>query len=270
MTTRTFNYTGRIHIKQECIDASLTGRSSGAPCLEVNFDWTPVPSILDLPGDSMVYVDASHGMSFMRFYHGTLDNPETLTEPRLTDLDSWTSASFVVRIVDGSGQLLAKSRGHTVNRANPDTSERRVLIIEDFRDLGERPWQLEVREEMPVPRLVFNEKWWDAAMEEGRPLSTDSLAMAMVMPNVLEGMLKWLLLENEWDAYQLSDDPTWKGAWIRFARGLFPEQVAPPAHEESGDYQNILEVLDWIGLAVSHFCEINGITSSLVAGQGGR
>ena len=270
MTTRTFNYTGRIHIKQECIDASLTGRSSGAPCLEVDFDWAHVPSISELPGDSMVYVDASHGMSFVRFDHGTLDDPDSPAEPRLTDLDSWTSASFVVRIVDGDGQLLAKSRGHTVNRASPDTSTRRVLIATDFRDLGERPWELEVREEMPVPLLVFNEKWWDAALDEGRPLNTDSLAMAMVMPNVLEGMLKWLLLENELDAHQLSDDPTWKGAWIRFARGLFPDRVAPPAHDDSGEYQSALEVLEWIRLAVSHFCENHGITSSLVAGQGGR
>ena len=122
MTTRTWNYTGRMHIKQECIDASLTGRSSGAPCLEVDFDWTHVPSISELPGDSMVYVDASHGMSFVRFGHGTLDDPDPPADPRLTDLDSWTSASFVVRIVDGDGQLLARSRGHTVNRASPDTS----------------------------------------------------------------------------------------------------------------------------------------------------
>ena len=228
MTTRTFNYTGRIHIKQECIDAALTGRSSGAPCLEVDFDWAHVPSISELPGDSTVFVDAFHGMSFMRFHHGTLNDLNPPTEPRLTDLDSWTSASFVVRIVDEDGRLLAKSRGHT------------------------------------------NEKWWEAAMEEGRPLNTNSLAMAMVMPNVLEGMLKWLLLENEWDAYQLSDDPTWKGAWIRFARGLFPDRVPPPAHNDSGEYQSTLEVLEWIRLAVSHFCENHGITSTLVFEQGGR
>ena len=270
MTTRTFNYPGRIHIKQECIDAALTGRSSGAPCLEVDFDWAHVPSISELPGDSTVFVDAFHGMSFMRFHHGTLNDPNPPTEPRLTDLDSWTSASFVVRIVDEDGRLLAKSRGHTVNRASPDMSTRRVLIATDFRDLGERPWELEVREEMAVPLLVFNEKWWEAAMEEGRPLNTNSLAMAMVMPNVLEGMLKWLLLENEWDAYQLSDDPTWKGAWIRFARGLFPDRVPPPAHNDSGEYQSTLEVLEWIRLAVSHFCENHGITSTLVFEQGGR
>ena len=101
-------------------------------------------------------------------------------------------------------------------------------------------------------------------------MNTDSLAKAKVMPNVLEGMLKWLLLENEWDAHQLSDDPTWKGAWSRFARGLFPDRVAPPAHDDSGEYQSALEVLEWIRLAVAHFCENHGISSSLVAGQGGR
>jgi hypothetical protein len=268
MTTRTFNYTGRIHIKQECIDGALTERSSGAPCLEVDLDWSPIPQISELPGDSKVYVDASHGMSFVRFDYGTLEVPDPPAEPRLTDLDSWTSADFFIMVVDRDGRLLAKSSKHTVNRASRNTSTRTPLIDTNFRDLGERPWELEVREEMAIPLLVFNEKWWNAALGEGVPLNTDALAMAMVMPNVLEGMLKWLLLENDWDAYQLSDDPTWKGAWIRFARDLFSEQTTLPAHNDSGIYESIPEILEWIGLAVTHFCEHHGITSRLI-GLGG-
>ena len=269
LTTRTFNYTGRIHIKQECIDAALTGRSSGAPCLEVDFDWSHVESISQLPDDSMVYVDVSHGMSFMRFSHGTLGKPVTpeLNECALTDLDSWTSASFVVKIVDAEGLLLAKSREHTVNQASPDTSTRRILIQHEFRDLGERPWELDVREEMAVPLLVFNERWWRASLEGGVPLNDDNLAMAMIMPNVLEGMLKWLLLEHDWDAYQLTDDPTWKGAWVRFARSLVPEQTPLPRHNDSGKYENISEVIGWIDLAVSNFCIKHEITSKLIGGR---
>ncbi len=268
MTTRTFNYTGRIHIKQECIDAALTGRSSGAPCLEVDLDWEHVPQIFDLPGDSRVYVDAFHGMSFMRFDHGTLEDPQTPSDPRITDLDSWGGADVVVRIVNHQGLLLARSRGHTITRASPDTATSNPLITHNFSDLGQRPWNLEVREEMQIPVLHFNDKWWNAAESRGTLLNTDPTAMGLVMPNVLESMLKWMLIENESDPYQLADDPTWKGGWMRFARSLHGSP--PPALDDHGRYQSIQEVVEWIDGVVGNFCERHGITSNLVSIQGGR
>ena len=57
MTTRKFNYTGRMFIPQECIDCRLSKMSSGPPALEIDFDWSFAPYLNTIPDDAHVYVD---------------------------------------------------------------------------------------------------------------------------------------------------------------------------------------------------------------------
>ena len=262
MTVRQFNYTGRHLIPQECIDANLT-RMTGPPSLDVvfDFDFSGADHLMDIPPSARVYVDASHGMSFMRFDHGEFQSPRTPSNTLLTELDSWSSADFVVRIVE-DGELLAASKPLTLTRAVPDSKTRRSLIQPDIRDLGERPWILEVHETMATPLLVFNEKWWNAALESGFPLNEQKPLMHVIMPSVLQGMLDWLLIHQRGDHHQLYDEPTWKGAWIRYARKLVDS--TPPTPVEDGEFEDVEDVSEWISDVVSAYSENLGLTSHLV------
>ena len=268
MTVRTFNYTGRMLIPQECITSNLEIANGGPPSLMVDFDFEKHPPLLDLPPSSEVFVDASHGMSFMRFMFGAVENPTPPDDTELADLDSWTSASFVVRIAN-EGRLLAKSKKMTLTTAAPDNKTRRSLIVPEYRDLEERPWMLEVNETMPIPKLVFNEKWWAASIQSGFPLKDDAVVMNSIMPSILEGMLEWLLIHNEGgEWHSLFDDPSWKGGWIRLACRVV-DPLRPPDREGDGEYENVEQVLEWIRKAVSAFSDSKGLASSLSNQYGG-
>jgi hypothetical protein len=265
MTTRNFNYTGRMLIPQECIDGRINKMSSGPPELEIELDWTQSDKLLDIPDDASVYVDASQDMSFMRFDYGKFKNVVKPSNIKLSDLDSYSSANFVIRVVK-EGVLLASSRKHSVTLALPDTKSRRSLIIPEYRDIGERPWMLEVHETIEYPKIIFNEKWWNESLEAGFPVFDDNMAMGVIMPSVLEGMLNWLLIHQKYNPHQLHDDPTWKGAWMRFAKNLV--DIPPPEAEEGGEYESENTVSDWIRLVVDNFSKKRSLTSRLLIEYG--
>lgn len=267
MTTRNFNYTGRMLIPQECIDARISKMGDGPPALEVEFDWDLSPKLESISKNASVFVDAFKDMSFMRFDYGTFGDYCLPEDVLLSELDSWSSADFVVRIVE-DGNLLAASKKLTVTLALPDTKTRRSLIVPEFRDLGERPWMLEVHESITSPKLVFNEKWWNACRAEGFALHEDGVTMGTIMPSVLEGMLNWLLIHQVHDAHRWYDDPTWRGAWIRFARGLVDSP--PPKPNQEGVYDDgPQEVSEWIRTVVSNYSEKKGLTSRMMSDIGG-
>ena len=219
MTTRNFNYTGRMLIPQECIDARINKMGDGPPALEVEFDWDPSPKLESISKNASVFVDAFKDMSFMRFDYGTFGDYCLPEDVLLSELDSWSSADFVVRIVE-DGNLLAASKKLTVTLA---CSIRKLGVVSSslrFRDLGERPWMLEVHESITSPKLVFNEKWWNACRAEGFALHEDGVTMGTIMPSVLEGMLNWLLIHQVHDAHRWYGRSDLEGAWIRFARAL--------------------------------------------------
>ena len=270
MASRNFNYTGRMLITQECIDARLSEIYRKAPLLEMEFSWDMKPALNEIPPGAKLFVDVGKDMSFMRFDYGTFGNPVSPDNVSLSELDSWTSASFVVRVVDG-GNLLAASKKHTVSIAQPDLKSRRSLIIADYEDLGERPWKLEVYEEIELPKLVFNQKWWDAAMDSGKPLQEDSKVMGMIMPSVFEGMLNFLMISMKADLYRWYEDQTWKGAWIRFARGLLPENIPPSYEENETDESEFLrDASEWIGNVVANYSESKALSSNLINIGGGE
>ena len=75
MASRNFNYTGRMLITQECIDARLSEIHQKAPLLEMEFDWSMKPALEQIPPNEKVFVDVGKDMSFMRFDYGTFGNP---------------------------------------------------------------------------------------------------------------------------------------------------------------------------------------------------
>ena len=264
MVSRNFNYTGRMLIPQECIDARLSEIHNKAPRLELEFDWSHKPTLQQISPDAKVYVDAEKDMSFMRFDYGNFGNPTAPDNVSLSELDSWTSATFVVKIVD-DGKLLAKSKKHTVSLAQPDLKTRRSLIMPEYRDLGERPWKLDVHEDMLIPKLVFNEKWWKYSSEIGKPLYEDSKVMGTIMPAILESMLNYLMITLKSDLHRWYDDQSWKGAWIRFARSILPN-VKPPEYSENeiDDTEFLSLAGEYISQVVQHYSESKGLTSGLI------
>lgn len=264
MVTRNFNYTGRILIPQECIDARLSEIYNKAPRLELQFDWSHKPTLQQISSEAKVYVDAEKDMSFMRFDYGNFSNPTAPENVSLSELDSWTSASFVVKIVE-NGKLLAKSKKHTVSLAQPDLKTRRSLILPEYRDLGERPWKLEVHENIEIPKLVFNEKWWKNSIQIGKPLYEDSKVMGTIMPAILESMLNYLMITLKSDLHRWYDDQSWKGAWIRFARSILPN-VKPPEYSENGidDTEFLSLAGEYITEVVEKYSESRKLTSGLI------
>lgn len=250
-------------IPQECIDARLLKIHQKAPLLKIEFDWGLKPNLDDIPSNARVFVDAWKDMSFMRFDYGNFHNIVQPNNISLTELDSWTSASFVVRIVQ-NGIILAASKKHTVSIAQPDLKSRRSLIIADYEDLGERPWKLDIYEDIPIPRLVFNERWWNELEEKGKSLSDDSKVMGMIMPAVLENMLNFLIISLKSDLHRWHQDPSWKGAWIRFARNLLPDGIPEYIENETDESEFLSEASNWISQVVKIYSDSKSLTSNLI------
>jgi len=261
MTTRAFNYTGRKLIPSDCIHATLNGDNSSPPELELIFDLNSVDSLIDLPNDAEIFVDLSYRYSYMRFCWGVIEKPNPPDDLKLYELDSNSIASLHIRVVK-DGNLLAQSNKLTLTTNQNTNTGNKNLIDLVYRDLGETPWLLEISQTETIPILVINEKWAQKLLSSGFKFEDDPVALNLIMPQVLRGVLTSILSEtNDAGSVYYDDTSTWKGDWIRYARILNKEDL--PESDEIETNLSV-EMNRWIDKTVDLYCKEKKITTSLV------
>ena len=89
--------------------------------------------------------------------------------------------------------------------------------------------------------------------------------MGMIMPSVFEGMLNFLIINLKSDLHRWYEDPSWKGAWIRFARTLLPENPPPDyVVNETDDAEFLRDASEWIGNVVTNYSDSKALSSNLI------
>jgi hypothetical protein len=264
MTSRTYNYTGRMKIPNECVIASLV-RMKEHPRLDCQIDLSAATHLAALPENALVYVDAEFRSSFMRLYFGTVDSIVSPTDTTLSDLDSLTVAKITVRVVNKhNGNLLAQSNKFTLTNQNPHSGGSKSIIKVEYRQLNERPWKLEIYSDDTMPTLVLNEDWANMALEKAIPVQEDPQTMAVLIPQIFQTILERILLVERRDAYELFDgDETWRKSWIKFAHQYSDENLPPPIDEDDTDIDTS-PIIEWIDSVVSKYCVSRKLSSSLI------
>ncbi len=262
MTSRTFNYSGRMKIPNECVNASLV-RMKGPPQLDCQIDLSAATHLDGLPAKASVYVDATFRSSFMRLYFGTVDSISPPKNTILDDLDSTTVAKIVVRIVE-HGNLIAQSNRFTLTNQNPHSGGSKSIIKVEYRQLNGRPWKLEIYSDDTMPAMVLDEDWASTCLKKSIPIQDDLQIMGVLMPQIFEAILERILLVERRNAYELYDgDETWRKNWIVFA-SQFSDGKLPQAIDEEDSDIDTSHVLQWVDSVVNKYCESREISTSLI------
>ena len=243
-----------MHIPQECVLAELS--SDGIySILNVDFFFENAEYLSSIPADSRLFIDATHGTSFMRLDCGSFSSYRDLSEVKLTELESPESAVICVKIVH-LGKLLAKSTKWTLNSMQPNTANKRRLIDFSTEDLQEVPWVLRLNDGLPRPLLVFNTKWVDLWNKKGKNIVDDPLVQASILPEVLRRILVRIIIAEKGDWNELFDGFGWRSLWLRLAMKHCGE-IQPPEDAE------VDRLEEWINLSIAGFCKHKQITSTL-------
>jgi hypothetical protein len=232
---RKLNFTERTKIPRAAVRIALRRESDGTLSFDPSLDLTTVTA----PGSARVYIEAHYRTSYMRFDCGTLDDLAIPQDRRLYQIDSSSVVRFRVKVVDnekGEHRIVAAADDITVSADSEGGAARVSLLPVNFRDLGDLPWRVELESGGPV--LELNNRI--EAVE--RMARNDAAFFALVYPAAVRLILTEVLLVEEYDAHEESDE--WWSLWLRWARELTELPLPEDREERRG----------WIEEVTAAFC----------------
>ena len=233
------NFTGRKRISRDHVQIEVYDGHPRSFAALITLDDSK------LPPDAAVYLEATCAGSnvVQRFEFGTVANIAPVTPPKLTEIEG-ENVFFNLKVVDTSqrfGRILGLAENIRPERAGAQTvaGRRGILPIEEV-DLHGEIWKLEFREHdvyllvnKNIPGLV------DRAC-------ADPAFYSLIYPEIVRRILTRAILEN----VDLDDsDDRWPVVWLRFARGIHPEFLAPPESDPTQE-----EIDEWVDEVVGSFC----------------
>ncbi len=189
---------------------------------------------------AVVYVEAYHRTTRMRFYFGTVANitPPPRYDLQLSEFPDWRDVSFRVKVSDmgqNLGQIIAWA--NNIRPSRPENESQTDLVRWMDADLNGLLWDMEFDEHGPI---VVVEKTIGHAR-----LGQDSAFIAVAYPEILRRTLYKALIDDK-----MSSDDTehWLYEWIegylfrRLGMPSLPDQTEDPEPRR-----------DWILQAVAAF-----------------
>ena len=241
---RRFNYTDRRRIKRNDLSLTIAEDEEGRPKFYADIHLKNY----DLPSNAKVWVEAYDRNVLMRFPFGSVGEPKSETLTTLTDFSGTDSYYFRVKVVDElqRSRLLAVADSVTPLRRDEEDEPAKSLLRVTTRDLGSIPWKLEYQV-ADHPLLVINNR-----IDAGKSLArSNRFFQALVLPAILEQVLRRILLEEDYvPASAPDDDDMWKEGWLEFA-GCLPDNTRLPVDRQSSDD----DLEKWIEDARESFCE---------------
>ena len=265
-TKHTFNYTGRVRLRRSAI--SLVVCEGPPRTFSAKWDLSGQP----LPSDARVYIEAtSRGSSTQRrFRGGTVADPECPTNAELGELGG-DAPVFTLLVVDErgeTGRILARADRLIPERPDlqDDDLHRASLLPVNYRDLGERVWQ--VNFDNAQPWLEVSDKIPDATAAR-RMVREDASFGATVFPEVVERVLEHVLIAHN-HVTPSNDDADWKDLWLRLGMHWNPDPV-PVVVDNIATPEEADELRGWARDAANQFCQRKGWRDkfvSVIEGEG--
>ena len=245
---RRFNYTNRQRIKRSDLSFTIVEDEEGTDRFYAGIDLKNY----NFPSDASVWVEAYDRNALMRFPFGSVAEPKSKYSTTLTDFAGTDSYYFRVKVIDKlhRSRLFGVADSVSPVRREEDETAKSLLRV-TIRDLGSVPWKLEYQV-ADHPLLVINNR-----IDAGKSLArSNHFFQALVLPAILEQILRRILLEDEYaPAAEPDDDDMWKEGWLEFAGHLPGNSLLPVDQEISPEDRQ-----QWIADARDGFCnEINAI-----------
>jgi len=235
MTIRRINHTKRRRIDKQDVSIRLVEPVSAPPAFNARVDLSKHES---LPTDAKIYIEAYRQTTRMRFDFGTVSKPgfeggrATLSE--FADADA---VQFAVKVTGGSGatagMLLADRDGIPLTSIGQDTS-RESLLPTCSSDLGQELWRLDFHNSGVT--LQINNR-----IPDWKGYATSAQFRALAYPSVIRQVLTRILIVDEWDDADDSDD--WRSKWLSFAQSIPGVEILDeePA-DAAGRWERIEEI----------------------------
>lgn len=241
MSIKRINSTGRKRILREDVGIRLYTIQSGALVFEATLNLQEY----ELPGESLVFIEAYRQTTFMRFPYGTVAVPNAPPEPerQLREFTSADALLFRVRVTSAaepSGMLLAEGDRIPPGNDNEQPDSRMPLLPPLPGDLGQEAWRVDL-DGANGPLLLVNNRIgdWKAAAKS-------PLFRSLVYPAALRQVL-WHIYKV--DEVEVADDMTdWRCRWLAFASSLPGAGKPPLGTDDDADWES------WIISAVESFC----------------
>jgi hypothetical protein len=239
---RKFNFTDRIKIPRENVDASIKKVGS-----RYFLNFVIRKGNLVLPDDAKIFVDASYGPDVIRFDYGEVGRFSPPKNPELSELMKISETIYlevkVVSSADSSGRLVAELRINDLvgnNEKNRGISLLHVNLIE--MDTGEI-WRLKLDLGEDMPLLEVNKE-----IEGIKEITkSDPLFVSLIYPSAVRRILEFVLFDQR-DFDSISE--SWQSRWLRF--GCSISGGAGPTAEMSEEDLGI-----WISDVVRAFTNKN-------------
>lgn len=245
MAIRRLNFTKRVKLEHQHVQVSLGQENAeGVRAFSVELN---LPD--GLPEEAAVSLEAYHSSPpiRMRFDLGTvgrlsLPAPDAalLTEfPREVE-----APNFRLKVIDQGamrGRLLADAQRIRPVDSSEKKDNRQGLLYIGHQGLGGLIWELECDRAGFEPTL-----WIDTEADPARELARDPKFIALVYPEVLRGVLTYLIIHE--DSKAIDEESEWGHAWYKLAASL-PEMRGDPITPEDGNEERV----EWISRAVRAF-----------------
>jgi hypothetical protein len=216
---RKINFTGRKKIRRTNVRVDILRDAEGRRFFNLRLNL----SDLKLPSNAHIYAEAYHRTGYQRYGFGSLSNPKSPEDRRLTRFSDSIIPLFRIKVVDRTsahGRILA-----ALDKIRPENVDSRpagshALLFVEYDDLGNKIWQLDLDGDWPV--LKLNQKVHEISLVA----SSDQRFFALVYPEVFRQILKRIVIEDEHTDPDCDDD--WPSLWLKLARQL-PGMGDPPA-----------------------------------------
>lgn len=200
----------------------------------------------DLPGESLVFVEAYRQTSWMRFPFGRVGAITPPVNRVLTQFDSPEGVRFRVKVIPASDshKLLAEADSIPLYLPEQTDAEKETLLPVKPAELDGEVFRLDFSGGSPI--LLINRNA-GAYSDIGR----SPTFVALVYPSIFRQILTILLLIER--HYDDTSDDDWRSRWLRFATSL-PGSVELPSEGASDE-----NVSEWIDDTVAAFARSVGV-----------
>lgn len=243
---RRFNYTRRGRIPRERVQITLL-KQRDVPA----FDARLTLSDLRYPADAKIFVEAYYKSSYQRFPFGTVAAPLQPPDTSLSEVDRGNAVFFRVKVVDAAGvrgRIVAEIDDISGEDAAGPQGKHYCILPVNFIDLGEEVWRVNLDGNRPV--LEVNKFQGAEAF-----VRSNSVFAALVYPEVVRDILKFILLDETWDGQDGASG--WREHWLRFVRAFGAGD--PPGGDSEEDDRTA-----WVLEAVAAFSKAMQFRARLV------
>ena len=240
-TTRRLNFTQRRSISQQMVTLMLhkPKDDSQAPTFDVELDL----SLLDLPPDALLRIEAHRGRSSMRFDWGSVGQPAPPPDRSLDNVPFPPRFRIMALAPDGSGRLLALG-----DKLIPRWQDERSSLLEvEFTDLAMEVWRLKFDENGGSPVLEVNKDIENI----NYAVRNDDAFRSLILPEVLRSILTRALIVEKENPDDDEEGGNWR-PWMRCVRGFYSDEFPRMSDDDGLD---IAAISGWIDGAVAAFTE---------------